>query len=321
MNARPGGYVRPVLSRVSSDYADHRRRVPPSVEPGTDYACAYGSSIKVAEDGVVVEVKTTLAGAMGRAVGIHLNDGRLVRYIHLSRISVKVGQRVTRGQTVAMSGASAWGREWGVGAHVHVSLWPFPPMTWPDKTINFEPQIGADNDGGLVFDQVTADRQNFLNAARGERLVVDGLPGEKTGDAIGRYQTFLKSRGWYSGPIDEKWGSGTQAGHERYFAEWSRPASKPAPTGRAARVADLAKLSSVEGLQKIARLYGYEGRIDNVWGGGSQGGLQRFLDQNYGGSLAAWLRSKWGYRDRDDLWGPNMAAAAARANAANLRAL
>lgn len=321
MNARLGGYVRPVLSRISSDYAAHRRRRPPSVEPGTDYACAYGSSVKAAEDGSVVEVKATTAGAAGRAVGIRLNDGRLVRYIHLSRIAVKAGQAVKRGQVIAYSGASANGRDWGVGAHLHVSLWSTPPMVWPDKTINFEPQIGDDNDVGVVFSQVVADRQNFLNAARGEKLVVDGLFGGNTRDAIKRYQTFLRSRGWYAGAIDGDWGNGTQAGHERYFAGWSRPTAAPAVTGRAATVADLAKLSDVRGLQKIAKLYGYAGRIDNAWGPNSQSAFRAFLAQNYGGSLAAWLRAKWGYRDRDDIWGPNMAAAAARANTANNRAL
>lgn len=321
MNARPGGYVRPVNARISSSFAAHLRRNPPSVEPGTDYACAYGTTIYAAEDGVVSEVRNTTAGAPGRALGIRLDDGHLVRYIHLSKIDVTVGQRVKRGQAVARSGASAWGREWGVGAHVHVSLWPSHEMSWPRKTIDFDPLVGADNDvPEIAFQQVVADRQNFLNAARGEKLVVDGLNGRNTKAAIERYQAFLKSRGWYSGPIDGVWGNGTQAGHEKFFAEWSRPAA-PAPATRPARVGDLASVKDVRGLQKIAKLYGYSGRIDNVWGPGSQAGLQRFLDQSYGGSLAAWLRAKWGYRDRDDIWGPNMAAAAARASAANLAAL
>jgi hypothetical protein len=61
--------------------------------------------------------------------------------------------------------------------------------------------------------------------------------------------------------------------------------------------------------------------MDNKWGGGSTNGFQAFLNQNYGGSLAAWLRSKWGYTDADDNWGPNMKAAAARAEAENYKAL
>lgn len=319
MNARPGGYVRPVNAGISSSFAAHGRRTPPSVEPGTDYACAYGTTIYAAEDGVVSEVRNTTSGAPGRALGIRLDDGYLVRYLHLSHIDVTVGQRVKRGQAVARSGASAWGREWGVGAHVHVSLWPSHEMSWPRKTVDFDPLVGADNDvPELAFDQVVADRQAFLNAARGEKLVVDGLNGRNTKAAIERYQTFLKGRGWYSGPIDGIWGGGTQSGHERYYAEWQRPA---APAGRPARVADLANLANVIGLQKIARRYGYTGRLDNEWGSGSINGFQGFLDRNYGGSLATWLRSRWGYRDRDDIWGPNMAAAAARANAANDRAL
>lgn len=316
MNARPGGYVRPVNAGISSSFAAHGRRKPPSVEPGTDYACAYGTTIYAAEDGVVSEVRNLRSGAPGRAVGIRLTDGYLVRYLHLSRIDVKVGQAVKRGQAIGLSGASAWGREWGVGAHVHVSLWPSHTMDWPRKTVDFEPLVGSDNDvPHIPFDQTTADRQKFMNMHRGEKLVVDGRNGKFTKAAVGRYQTFLKSKGWYSGRIDEVWGDGTEAGHERYVA------SLAVPAGRPSTVADLAKLADVRGLQKIAQRYGYAGRVDNVWGPGSRAGFTAFLKQNYGGSLAAWLRSKWGYKDRDDIWGPNQAAAAKRANDANMRAL
>lgn len=92
-------------------------------------------------------------------------------------------------------------------------------------------------------------------------------------------------------------------------------AAKPAT--RNANVSDLQKLSFKKGLQLVARLNGYKGKIDNDFGPGSQAGLQTFLDRNYGGSLANWLRKKYGYKDRDDIWGPNMAAAAARAQHAN----
>lgn len=48
------------------------------------------------------------------------------------------------------------------------------------------------------------------------------------------------------------------------------------------------------GLQKIARLYGYDGGIDQVFGEGSMAGF------------AAFLRAGWGYADADDVLGPNM---------------
>ncbi|WP_248240551.1 M23 family metallopeptidase [Microbacterium kunmingense] len=323
-----GGYQLPATSNyVSSSWQDHKNRRPPSQEPGTDYGIAYGSTLRAPEDGYIEYVKTSASGAMGRVVKIRLNDGQSVRYLHLSRITVNSGQKVRRGDVVGYSGASANGKDWGVGAHVHVTLMPGHADTF-GNTLDFARQVGADNDITIAFSQKVANEQNFLNAAQGEKLVVDGLAGPLYRAAVGRYQQYLKGRGWYDGEIDNAWGPKTQAGHEKRYAEWvAQTTPKPNPAYHRATVADLAELQWVNGLQKIAHLYGYgKGQaqstwMDNKWGGGSQAGLQRFLDQNHGGSLAAWLRAKWGYTDNDDLWGPNMKAAAARAEAENYKAL
>lgn len=168
------------------------------------------------------------------------------------------------------------------------------------------------------FDQDTKNRQDFLNS-RGWSLVPDGLEGPLSRKAYGEYQTYLQSRGWYSGAIDGIWGAGTQAGHELFWAELNAPAPA-APQYHTATPADIASLGDSRGIQKVAKLNGYTGELDNQFGGGSQAGLQNFLNRNYGGSLAAWLRAKWGYSGNDQ-WGPIMSSAADRANAANWRAL
>lgn len=319
-----GGYLRPTTTaRVSCSWQCHRDRPTPSTEPGTDYACAYGSTLVAPEDGIVVDVKHTTSGGTGRYVTIDLNDGRRVRLLHMSKVTVNSGQRVKRGDKVGLSGASGFGKEWGYGAHVHVTLWDGHYYRFGSSaTMDFFPQVGADNDGGsgLAYSQTVANEQNFLNAAQGEKLVVDGLAGPLYRAAVKRYQTYLQGRGWYSGAIDGIWGAGTQAGHAKRYAEWSAPHAPETPQYHTATVADLADLQWVNGLQKIAKLYGYKGAIDNAWGTGSQSGMQNFLNQNYGGSLAAWLRAKWGYVGNDQ-WGPVMAAAAARAEAANYKAL
>lgn len=97
-------------------------------------------------------------------------------------------------------------------------------------------------------------------------------------------------------------------------------ATPPAQQYHVGTVRDIATMPHTSGLQKIARLHGYKGAIDNKFGAGSQAGLQKFLDRNYRGSLAAWLRAKWGYSGNDN-WGPNMQAAASRAEQANWKAL
>ncbi|QYC53808.1 endolysin [Microbacterium phage EugeneKrabs] len=322
MTAVKGGYLRPTTTpTVSCSWQCHRDRPTPSTEPGTDFACAYGSQLVAPEDGVVVDLKTSTSGGTGRYVTIDLDDGQRVRLLHLKSVNVRNGQRVVRGQIIAYSGASGFGKEWGYGAHVHVTLWATHSYTFGrNATIDFFKQMGADNDGNLVYSQVVADRQNFLNAAQGEKLVVDGYLGDNTKAAYRRYQTYLKNRGWYSGAIDADWGGGTQAGHEKRYAEWVKQTQAPTnPEFHTVTLNDIATIGNVEGLQKIAKLYLAQ-TVDNQWGDKSKRGFQLFLNANYGGSLVAWLRTKWGYVGNDQ-FGPVMKAALQRANDANRRAL
>lgn len=138
-----GNYVAPANVRVSCSWQCHKNRRPPSPEPGTDYATAYGTDLAMAGNGRVVGVDNSPSGAEGRRLSIHLDDGRRVDYIHLSRIRVRVGDRVKRGQKgVANSGASGFGNNWYYGAHVHVSLWNQFGMPM-NQTIDFEKYVGT----------------------------------------------------------------------------------------------------------------------------------------------------------------------------------
>ena len=108
---------------VSCSWQCHRDRNPPSTEPGTDYACGYGSTIVAVGNGTVVDRKTDNGSATGRFVTIDLDDGRRTRSLHMSSISVNVGQRVSQGQVIGKSGASGYGNDWYYGPHVHQTLW------------------------------------------------------------------------------------------------------------------------------------------------------------------------------------------------------
>ena len=144
------GYLRPTSAPISDSWQGHKNRTPPSQEPGTDYACAYGTNLVAPAAGRIVVVQTSTSGATGRFLTIDLDDGRRVRWLHLSAVLVTVGARVTAGQAIARSGASAWGKEWGVGAHVHVSL--FPTHSYggfgTSSTLDFEQHIGGTSAGG-----------------------------------------------------------------------------------------------------------------------------------------------------------------------------
>lgn len=185
--------------------------------------------------------------------------------------------------------------------------------SYPDgDPVHFDFIGGSNAPAAPDFNQNTLNRQRFLNQTRGAGLVEDGRSGPRTKTAYENYQTYLKTRGWYTGAIDGIWGNGTQAGYVMDLASHTTP-----PAGHTASVDDLLALPDIRGFQKIARKNGGNTLIDNKNGPQSKLGMVNFLNANYRGSVAGWLRSRWGYKDSDDIWGPNMRAAAVRANAEN----
>ncbi|HBM59963.1 MAG TPA: peptidase M23 [Citreicella sp.] len=85
---------------------------------GTDFAAPHGTSIYSTADGVV-----TFAGWMsgyGRLVKIQHEFGIETRYAHMSKITVKVGERVSRGQQVGAMGNT--GRSTGTHLHYEVRV-------------------------------------------------------------------------------------------------------------------------------------------------------------------------------------------------------
>ena len=83
---------------------------------GTDFAGAHGSPIRATADGVVTHAGR--AGAYGNLVKIQHAYGYETRYAHASKIYVKVGQRVSRGDKIAAMGNT--GRS--TGTHLHYEI-------------------------------------------------------------------------------------------------------------------------------------------------------------------------------------------------------
>jgi murein DD-endopeptidase MepM/ murein hydrolase activator NlpD len=83
---------------------------------GIDIAAPHGTPIFAARDGRVV--RATWAGGFGRLVVLDHGDGMQTWYAHASRILVRVGQQVRRGQQIAAVGCT------GVctGPHVHFEV-------------------------------------------------------------------------------------------------------------------------------------------------------------------------------------------------------
>ena len=85
---------------------------------GVDFAAGLGTPLYSTADGVVVH--SGWSSGYGRLVKIKHDFGIETRYAHMSKLRVKVGQRVSRGQHIGDMGAS--GRVTGVHLHYEVRV-------------------------------------------------------------------------------------------------------------------------------------------------------------------------------------------------------
>ncbi len=116
--------------RVSSHFNPKRRHpVTGRIKPhnGTDFPLPIGTPVLAAGDGVVAKVENHQYA--GRYVVIEFSSRYRARYLHLSKPLVRVGQRVSRGQAIALSGNT--GRSTGPHLHYefHVNGRPVDPMS------------------------------------------------------------------------------------------------------------------------------------------------------------------------------------------------
>ena len=85
---------------------------------GVDIAAPYGTPVKSAAPGRVVEVYNSTANDLGRHIIIRHNDEYETCYGHLSRISVSVGQTVDKGEIIGREGSSGS----STGPHLHFEV-------------------------------------------------------------------------------------------------------------------------------------------------------------------------------------------------------
>lgn len=115
----PPTYIKPLSGgRLSSGFG--ARSAPTagasSNHRGVDWATPIGTPVVASNTGTVVTAGWV--SGYGYAVYINHSDGRQTRYGHLSKVLVKVGQTVTQGQQIALSGNT--GRS--TGPHVHFEI-------------------------------------------------------------------------------------------------------------------------------------------------------------------------------------------------------
>ncbi|MGW2021145.1 M23 family metallopeptidase [Streptomyces decoyicus] len=133
-------FVAPVAdSYVSTSYKASSGLWSSGSHTGIDFHAASGTSVHAVGSGTVVEAGW--GGAYGNNIVIKMNDGTYTQYGHLSSFGVSVGQRVTPGQQIGLSGSTGN----TTGPHLH-----------------FEARTGADY--GSDIDPVAYLRSHGVNA-------------------------------------------------------------------------------------------------------------------------------------------------------------
>ncbi|SHH87047.1 M23 family metallopeptidase [Streptomyces sp. 3214.6] len=102
---RLNAFVPPITgSYVSTGYHASSSLWSSGSHTGIDFHAATGTTVHAVGLGTVVEAGW--GGSYGNQVVIKMNDGTYTQYGHLSSIGVSVGQQVTPGQQIGLSGAT-----------------------------------------------------------------------------------------------------------------------------------------------------------------------------------------------------------------------
>ncbi|MFI2263934.1 M23 family metallopeptidase [Streptomyces tubercidicus] len=102
---RLNAFVAPISdSYVSTSYKASSGLWSSGSHTGIDFHAASGTSVHAVGSGTVVEAGW--GGSYGNNIVIKMNDGTYTQYGHLSSLGVSVGQKVTPGQQIGLSGAT-----------------------------------------------------------------------------------------------------------------------------------------------------------------------------------------------------------------------
>ncbi|WP_407072164.1 DUF5930 domain-containing protein [Rhodovulum strictum] len=125
-------FAQPLKSayRFTSPFGDRRHPITGSrtTHEGVDFASSHGTPIHATADGVVT--KAGWQSGYGQLVTIRHEFGLETRYAHMSKIRVREGQRVSRGELIGDMGST--GQSTGTHLHyeVRVDGTPVNPMTY-----------------------------------------------------------------------------------------------------------------------------------------------------------------------------------------------
>lgn len=119
------------FNRISSGFSYHRLHpVHGTVRPhtGVDYAAPTGTPVMSIGDGIVLSAGWGKGGA-GNTIKVRHNSVYTTGYLHLSKMAVKPGQRVSQGQVIGYVGMTGT----ATGPHLDFRVWkngtPINPLT------------------------------------------------------------------------------------------------------------------------------------------------------------------------------------------------
>jgi murein DD-endopeptidase MepM/ murein hydrolase activator NlpD len=121
-----GKYRWPVRGQVIASYGAN---VNGNRNDGIDISVPQGTPIKAAENGVVIYAGNGLK-ELGNTVLVRHDDGTVTVYGNADTLSVTRGQKIQRGQTVAVSGMSGDVKQPQVHFEVRKDASPVNPMTF-----------------------------------------------------------------------------------------------------------------------------------------------------------------------------------------------
>ncbi|MFG2114268.1 M23 family metallopeptidase [Streptomyces sp. NPDC048718] len=119
--AKSAAWVKPVSSYTLSASYNQGGAMWASKHSGQDFAVPVGTPVKSVGEGTVVKAGPNGGGdgpAYGNAIVVKHAGGTYSQYAHLSKIQVTVGQKVSAGQQIALSGNTGNSS----GPHLHFEI-------------------------------------------------------------------------------------------------------------------------------------------------------------------------------------------------------
>jgi len=117
--------------RITQTFAEH-----PSLAKGLDISCYAGTSVLVAEAGIVDKVIDLGGAGLGKYIQVNHWWG-FTKYAHLSAFGIQKGDWVAKGEVIGQSGSTGL----STGPHLHFEVIPFANRVYPWR-VDPAPMLG-----------------------------------------------------------------------------------------------------------------------------------------------------------------------------------